>query len=101
MNPYHLAASYARVLATAVLAAAGVVIVGGPSNAAPPKKIDLSNKTDPSGEYELGFCSRPSPVSSKGWPGHAFVSYSRQAAGGRDFMSIGHTITAGTSPVSA
>lgn len=101
MTLYHTAASRARVLATVVLAVAGAVIGGGASDAAPPKKIDLSSRTDPNGEYELGFCSRPSPVSSKGWPGHAFVSYSRQTAGGRDFMSIGHTIATGTSSVSA
>jgi|SRR5262245_35848414 len=91
----------ARFLAAFLIAVAGVAMAGSASRAAPPKKIDLSNKTDPSGEYELGFCSRPSPVSSKGWPGHAFVSYSHKTAGGHAFMAIGHTIPAETSPVSA
>jgi hypothetical protein len=72
-----------------------------PSYAAPPKRIDLSNKTDPTGEYELGFCARPSPNSTKGWPGHAFVSFSHSTAGGRDFIAIGHTLRAGTSPAEA
>ena len=62
------------------------------------KTIDLSTRTDPLGEFDLAFCSRPSPDSAKGWPGHAFVSFSwKRPNGDRDFTAIGHTVTPGTS----
>lgn len=59
------------------------------------KTIDLSNMTDPAGVFDVAFCARPSPDAS-GKPGHAFVSYSRKLpTGGRDFLAIGHTVSAG------
>jgi hypothetical protein len=70
----------------------------GPSTA---KTIDLSTRTDVTGVYDIAFCARPS-LDSTGKPGHAFVSYSHATnAGNRDFMAIGHTIMAGTTPVNA
>lgn len=61
------------------------------------KTIDLSNMTDATGLYNIAFCARSSPDPS-GKPGHAFVSYSHQTpSGDRDFVSIGHTVSAGTS----
>ncbi len=56
------------------------------------KTIDLSNMSDPAGEFEVAFCARPSPEHEK--PGHAFVSFShKQPDGKRDFFAIGHTIS--------
>jgi hypothetical protein len=95
----HRDAGMIAVRVTAIVICA--VLLGSPSYAAPPKKINLANQSEPTGVYELGFCSRPSPVSSKGWPGHAFVSFSHSTSAGHDFMSIGHTITAGTSSAAA
>jgi hypothetical protein len=64
--------------------------------------IDLSTRTDPAGSFQIGFCARPSPDSVKGWPGHAFVSFSRQKPTGEiEFTAIGHTVTAGVSPAQA
>jgi hypothetical protein len=66
------------------------------------KQIDLSNRSDPDGIFEVGFCARPSPVSSKGWPGHAFVSFSHKKPNGdRDFTAIGHTLAPSSIPVDA
>lgn len=60
------------------------------------KEIDLSTRTDPAGIFQIGFCARPSPNTVKNWPGHAFVSFSHQKpTGQRDFVAIGHTVTAG------
>ncbi|MER2252886.1 hypothetical protein ABS772_23485 [Methylorubrum podarium] len=59
------------------------------------KTIDLSNKTDPAGVFNVAFCGRPSPDPS-GKPGHAFVSYShKKVDGDRDFLAIGHTVPPG------
>lgn len=66
------------------------------------KIIDLRNASDIAGDYELGFCARPSPDTFKSLPGHAFVSYSHvPTKGQRKFLSIGHTVPSGTSPASA
>lgn len=59
------------------------------------KVIDLSNKTESAGTFNVAFCGRPSPDAS-GKPGHAFVSYSHKKVGGdRDFLAIGHTVPPG------
>jgi hypothetical protein len=66
------------------------------------KDIDLSTRSDPDGSFQIGFCARPSPDTFKGWPGHAFVSYThRKPRGEIQFTAIGHTVTAGVSPVRA
>jgi hypothetical protein len=70
-------------------------------NASEAKQINLANKTEPDGEYEISFCARPSLDASKGLPGHAFVSFSHSNSTGRDFLSIGHTVASGASPVAA
>ena len=58
--------------------------------------IDLRNSSDFDGEYEIGFCARPSPDAIKNLPGHAFVSFSHiKKDGKRDFLSIGHTVQEG------
>lgn len=63
--------------------------------------LDLRNLSDESGEYEIGFCSRPSPNTIKNLPGHAFVSFSAYLSNGnRTFKSIGHTIQENTSLLS-
>ena len=60
------------------------------------KRINLANKSDLAGTFELGFCARPSPSSAKGWPGHAFVSFSQKSPeGARTFSAIGHTVAPG------
>jgi hypothetical protein len=65
------------------------------------KVVDLSTKSDSTGDYDIAFCARPSPDTT-GKPGHAFVAFSHRAADGtRDFFAIGHTVGVSTSPVSA
>lgn len=62
------------------------------------KELDLRTMSDPSGEYNVAFCSRPSPDAT-GKPGHAFVSYSHVLPGGdREFLAIGHTVGADVTP---
>lgn len=64
--------------------------------------VDLRTSSDTSGEYEVGFCARPSPDAAKQLPGHAFVSFSFKSPDGkRTFTSIGHTVQADISPGSA
>lgn len=64
--------------------------------------IDLRTLSDATGEYEIGFCVRPSPNTAKNLPGHAFVTFSFSPSNKqRTFVSIGHTVQPGTSPVSA
>jgi len=64
--------------------------------------VDLRTSSDATGEYEIGFCARPSPDSVKRLPGHAFVSFSFKAPDGkRTFTSIGHTVQSGVSPSAA
>jgi hypothetical protein len=59
------------------------------------KEIDLSTMSDPAGIFNIAFCARPSPDAT-GKPGHAFVSFSHMPHGGqRDFLAIGHTVSAG------
>lgn len=66
------------------------------------KIIDLKNSSDISGDYELGFCARPSPDTFKQLPGHVFVSYSHVPnKGQRTFFAIGHTVTPDSSPAAA
>jgi hypothetical protein len=65
------------------------------------KEIDLSNRTDASGSYNVAFCARDSPTPD-GKPGHAFVAFSHQFPdGSRDFLSIGLTVGADVSPAKA
>lgn len=66
------------------------------------KVIDLRNQSDIVGDYELGFCARPSPDTLKQLPGHAFVAYSHvPSKGERTFRAVGHTVSPGVSPGSA
>jgi hypothetical protein len=68
---------------------------------APAKSLDLGTISDPSGEYDIAFCARPSPDST-GKPGHAFVAFSHKSAqGDRDFFAVGHTVGTGTTVASA
>lgn len=63
------------------------------------KVIDLRNQSDTAGDYEIGFCARPSPDTVKDLPGHAFVAYSYMPSKGeRTFRAIGHTVAPGVSP---
>src|SRR5690349_10981507 len=65
------------------------------------KTLNLATRSDPTGTYNIAFCARTSPGVS-GKPGHAFVSFShKDTAGNRDFLAIGHTVAAGTTPGSA
>jgi len=65
------------------------------------KEVDLRTMSDPTGEYNVAFCSRPSPDTT-GKPGHAFVSYSHVLPGGnREFLAIGHTVGADVTPAKA
>lgn len=65
------------------------------------KEVDLSNFSDPTGVYNIAFCARPSPDAT-GKPGHAFVSFSHLPHGGqRDFLAVGHTVSAGVGPAEA
>lgn len=51
-------------------------------------------------DYEIGFCSRPSPDTVKNLPGHAFVSFSSTNGNGtRDFLAVGRTIPNGSATV--
>ena len=60
--------------------------------------VDLKNSSDKDGEYEIGFCVRPSPDTIKNIPGHAFVSFSHNTNDNkRSFLAIGHTVQAGVS----
>lgn len=60
--------------------------------------LDLRNLSDKDGEYEIGFCARPSPDTIKNLPGHAFVSFSHFSnENKRNFLAIGHTVQAGVS----
>ncbi len=60
--------------------------------------IDLRNQSEV-GSYEISFCARPSP--GGGLPGHAFVSFSASQPGQkRDFISVGHTVSASNKTVS-
>ncbi|WP_291851219.1 hypothetical protein [Bradyrhizobium sp.] len=53
---------------------------------------DLRKRTDAAGLTEISVCARPSP-NAFGFPGHAFIAFSYQAAGGsRSFRAIGHTV---------
>ena len=64
--------------------------------------LDLRTSSDVSGEYEIGFCARPSPDTTKQLPGHAFVSFSIKSQDGRrTFKAIGHTVQSGVSGASA
>lgn len=64
-------------------------------------ELDLSNRSEPEGKFQVGFCARPSP-SARGWPGHAFVSWSKPlSASTRDFKAIGHTVSSGTTASAA
>lgn len=64
--------------------------------------VDLRTSSDVSGEYEIGFCARPSQDAVKRLPGHAFVSFSfRTPDGKRTFTSIGHTVQLGVPPTTA
>lgn len=66
------------------------------------KEIDRSTRSDAAGIFQIGFCARPSPDTFKKWPGHAFVAFSHlKPSGQRDFVAIGHTITAGVTPAQA
>jgi hypothetical protein len=70
------------------------------------QQIDLRIRSDHTGDqYEVGFCGRPSPPGEKiphTLPGHAFVMFSHWSTSGkRTFLSIGHTISPGTSRVEA
>lgn len=57
---------------------------------------------DEAADYELGFCSRPTPDTEKGLPGHAFVSFSsKNATGERDFLAVGRTIPKGSEATAA
>ncbi len=59
------------------------------------RELDLRQMTDASGAAEISFCARPSP-NKFGLPGHAFVAFSiTRANGGREFRSVGHTVTEG------
>lgn len=61
--------------------------------------IDLATMSE-AGGYEISFCARPSPATNK--PGHAFVAFSKEAGNdNREFLSIGHTVGAGTSAAAA
>jgi hypothetical protein len=65
------------------------------------KTLDYRTLSDPAGEYDIAFCARPSPDST-GKPGHAFVAFSHKGVGGdRDFLALGHTVSAGTAVASA
>jgi hypothetical protein len=69
------------------------------SASASAKVIDLATMSEPGG-YEISFCARTSPDTDK--PGHAFVAFSKKADNNkREFLSIGHTVGAGTSTASA
>lgn len=72
------------------------------SAAAQAAEIDLSTMSDPSGTYNVAFCARPSPDAA-GLPGHMFVSFSHEAHGSseRDFLAVGHTVSAGVGPAQA
>jgi hypothetical protein len=78
-----------------------VCLIGAPALwslpllAGPHKVIDLRKVTDAGGEYEIGFCARPSPDAKLGLPGHAFVTFSHRARDGkRTFVAIGHSTSA-------
>jgi len=65
------------------------------------KAIDLSTRSDSMGDFNIAFCGRPSPDVT-GKPGHAFVAYSHKPSGkDRDFVAIGHTVSAGQRPADA
>lgn len=64
------------------------------AGAAPHKVLDLRTMSDPTGEYEVSLCSRPSLEGNV--PGHAFVLYSLRPHGGqRKVVALGFTTTAG------
>lgn len=65
------------------------IVAGGGASAV---EKDLRTQNDAKGETEIGFCSRPSPDALFNFPGHAFVTFSDQAATGRKFRSVGHTV---------
>ena len=72
-----------------------VCAFSGQAIAGPHRVIDLRTRTDGSGEYELGFCARPSPDVPLGVPGHAFVSFSAKPSGSqRTYVAVGHTTKA-------
>lgn len=63
------------------------------------KTLDYSNISDPTGEYEVALCARPSPGTLKNLPGHAFVSFTHtNNAGQISVKSIGHTTDVGALP---
>ena len=76
---------------------ATVLLLSAPPSEARDK--DLRTKTDAAGVTEISFCARPSP-NSFGFPGHAFVAFSDQSAGG-SFRSVGHTVAPETGAAAA
>ena len=74
------------------------ILAAGPL---PAKEIDLSTRSDPDAEFDVAFCARPS-LGATGKPGHAFVAFSKKPHNAqRDFLAIGHTISATESAISA
>lgn len=62
--------------------------------AAPHKELDLRTMSDPSGDYDISLCARPSPGGNV--PGHAFVVYSVKPPGkDRKVLSLGFTTSSG------
>jgi hypothetical protein len=70
------------------------------SQEADAKTINLATMSEGGGPYEISFCGRPSP-NSRGFPGHAFVSFSKGTGASRVFRSLGLTVGGTVSPVSA
>lgn len=68
-------------------------------NSVEAKTLDFSNISDPTGEYEVALCARPSPSTPKNLPGHAFVSFTHTNNTGQvSVKSIGHTTNVGALP---
>lgn len=61
------------------------------ATASPHKEIDIAAAA-PDGVYHaVLLCTRPSPDKPTNIPGHAFVGFSREKSGKRDFVALGHT----------
>lgn len=76
----------------------GVFLAGLPpgASAEPHRVLDLRNQTDVTGDYEIAFCTRPSPGIA-GLPGDTFVAFGHTPPGkARVFRAVGHTTNTGT-----
>jgi hypothetical protein len=62
--------------------------------------VDLATMSEAGGPYEVSFCARPSPEAF-GFPGHAFVAFSKGNGGDRQFTALGLTVAGDVSPVAA